>query len=55
MKELWLVEHLSKRGRRSASEITDHRHRGLLRAHSERPTSRRAAQQRDKLASLQER
>src|SRR5215469_10299390 len=35
---------------RSAAEITDHRHRRLLRARCERPRCRRAAEQRDESA-----
>src|SRR5262249_27381906 len=35
-----------------AIEDTDHRHRRLLRAHREGPRRRRAAEQRDELASL---
>src|SRR5215831_13441068 len=42
-------QHRSVGHRRSAAEISDHRHR-LLRAHRERPRRRRAAEQRDELA-----
>jgi hypothetical protein len=36
--------------RRRSAEKSDHRHRRLLRARSERPRGRRAAEQRDELA-----
>jgi len=55
--ESGLVQTMSERtdkglgaGRRRGAEETDHRHRGLLRAHSERPRRRGAADKRDELA-----
>src|SRR5262249_28420715 len=43
---------LEMRGRhaRAAADVSDHRHRALLRARRERPRSSRAAEQRDELA-----
>ena len=43
---------LRSRSGRAGIEKSDHRHRRLLRARSERPRSHRAAEQRDELAAL---
>src|SRR5262249_10912572 len=40
-------------GKGLAAEETDHRHRRLLRARAERPTGRRAGEERDERAALQ--
>src|SRR5262249_13447365 len=46
------IDNKREAGSRCASEEPDHRHRWLLRARSERPSSRRATEQRDEFTPL---